>query len=247
MKQIIGAPLHLAAIGFWQPTEGENAAPEANLLGARARGRASQLTLMFAEVLGQALAGSGINSEEVALIFGSALGEMERLIQLLTTLHGPTHDISPLRFQTSVHNASAGQISIALKNPNFSNSLAAGRNTVAMGFVEAAVWMHTRQTPLVLVLGDEAPPPELHVGSTYAPLAAAFAFLPEAIPAQPSATFQLVATPSASHNPEWADTPAIIGNPCRLLEPLVSWLRAGTMDRFELSSGGPTQYGIERR
>ncbi len=247
MKQIIGARLHLAAIGFWQPTEGGNTAPEGNLLGTRARGRASHLTLMFAEVLGQALAESQINPEEMALIFGSALGEMERLIQLLTTLHGPTHDISPLRFQTSVHNASAGQLSIALKNPNFSSSLAAGCNTVAMGFVEAAVWMQTRQTPLVLVLGDEAPPPELHPGSTYAPLAAAFAFLPEAIPDQPSATFQIVITPADSANTELPKIPNNLSNPCHLLEPLVSWLRAGTAGHFELSLGGPTQYGIERR
>lgn len=233
--------LHLAGMGFWMRAAAAHDLPTAAVLNARTRGRASLLTLMFAEVVAQAAAQGQLELGSFATIFGSAFGEMERLMQLLEGMNGPTKEVSPLRFQTSVHNTAAGQISIATKNTHFSTSLAAGCHTVAMGFVEASAWMQSQQMPLVLALGDEAPPAQLHQGEPYAPLAAAFAFVPAAT-ATPGLPRLRIAR-SQTENPPY---PGLQQNPCALLQPLTQWLSSGQAGVFSLSAAGNSAYCIER-
>lgn len=244
MPSAVLEPLCLVGVGFWERTVDGDGAPAAALLGARARGRASSLTLMFAEVAEQAARSAHFEWGQFASIYGSALGEMERLMQLLEGLHSARREVSPLRFQTSVHNAAAGQLSIATHNHNFSTSLAAGEHTVALGFVEAAAWMQCHQSELLLVLGDEAPPPTLHPGPSYPPLAAAFAFSPATRAPTEAPRLRLRREP-----PIRVDAPKgriLSHNPCEPLRPLMAWLAREPSDIFSLSNAGLSGYCLER-
>ncbi|MDX2019526.1 MAG: beta-ketoacyl synthase chain length factor [Deltaproteobacteria bacterium] len=233
--------LHLAGMALWTRDAGSEPLPAAAMLNPRARGRASLLTLMFAEVVGQAAAEAEFEHGSFATVYGSSFGEMERLIELLHSMQGSASEVSPLRFQTSVHNAAAGQISIASKNTAFSTSIAAGNNTVAMGFVEAVAWMKTYAQPLVLALGDEAPPARLHPGEPYAPIAAAFAFVPPSEARPEHARLQV-------HLNEAGGPPraGLVHNPCAVLQPLTAWLAAGSVGVFSLSGAAGSAYCIER-
>jgi len=241
MRDLIGEPLCLVGVGVWTRTAASEL-PPAELLGARTRGRASLLTLMFCEVIGQAIGSAAFDPSGFATIFGSAFGEMQRLIELLEGMQGQPSEVSPLRFQTSVHNAAAGQISIATKNKNFSTSVAAGQQTVAMGFVEAATFMASAKERLVLVLGDEAAPPRLHEGPAYEAVAAAFSFCPLALAPDTAIKLQLRRAHGASMN---SSTP-LAHNPCGILLPLVAWLNGDPKGSFSLSSPGMTGYCIDR-
>lgn len=240
MADVIGQALCLVGVGFWEPSADASVGPGAALLGARARGRASLLTLMFAEVVEKAARSARFSLSEVATIYGSAFGEMERLIQLLEGLGAPKSEVSPLRFQTSVHNASGGQLSIATHNPRFSTSLAAGRETVAMGFVEAAAWMACYDAELLLVLGDEGSPPRVHSGPSSPPLAAAFAFSPAR--SAPPEALRLTVERSPRAAMGLSEHRPLDANPCEPLRDLVGWLGRAPRDAFSLNEAGPTEY-----
>src|SRR5690606_32463675 len=94
----------------------EEIRPPALLLPTRPRGRASLLTRLFAELLGQLTdtAAAGTSRSDLPVIYGSALGEMTTTLALLDQL-GREEPLSPAGFQSSVHNTAAGVLSIALE------------------------------------------------------------------------------------------------------------------------------------
>jgi hypothetical protein len=151
----------------------EETRPEAQLLTARMRGRASLLTAMFANVAEQAARNAGLDARALPSLFGSAYGEMGTIRALLAQLSA-AGDFSPARFQASVHNTAAGQLSIALGNRSFSSSIAAGHDTLAMLWIEACAFLHDRPGRLLVACADEGASPELQPGLTYLPLAAAW-------------------------------------------------------------------------
>lgn len=145
-----------------------------SLLPLRARGRASPLTLMFAHVIEQAVAQAGADIHSLPIIYGSAYGEMTTTLRLLEMLHAGDGRLSPARFQASVHNTAAGQISIAQGNRCFTTSLAAGHETVAMCLVEAWSWLASHGEQVLVVCADEQAPSVLEPSAGYEPLAVAF-------------------------------------------------------------------------
>lgn len=147
--------------------------PDAQLLTPRMRGRASLLTAMFANVAEQAVRAAGLDARTLPSLFGSAYGEMGTIRALLAQLSA-AGDLSPARFQASVHNTAAGQLSIALGNRSFSSSIAAGHDTLAMLCIEACAFLEDQPGQLLVVCGDEGASPELQPGLDYPPLAAAW-------------------------------------------------------------------------
>jgi hypothetical protein len=79
--------------------------------------------------------------------------------------------LSPLRFQTSVHNAAAGQISIALQHRGFATSLAAGDDTFLMALIEAQSWIDCHGGDVLVVVADEALPEPFAQEHLISPLA----------------------------------------------------------------------------
>ena len=156
--------------GAPQPTA---ARPAAQLLPARMRGRASLLTAMFAEVVAQAAQAAGVDPAGLPAVFGSAYGEMGTTLHLLEQLRAPGAQLSPAKFQASVHNTAAGQLSIALHNPRFSTSLAAGHATVPMALLEACAWLAAHPGQVLVAWAEEGASAVLQPDACYAPLAAA--------------------------------------------------------------------------
>jgi Beta-ketoacyl synthase, N-terminal domain len=181
----VSAPIFVRGVGVWTPEAptlaqflaGERSAapmrPAAELLPPRMRGRASPLTAMLANVVEQATRSAGVDPAELPSVFGSAYGEMQTTLCLLQQLWA-AESLSPAKFQASVHNTAAAQLSIALGNRSFSTSLAAGHDTLAAVLLEASAWLARHPGLLLVACGDEAPSEALQPGLSYSPLAAAF-------------------------------------------------------------------------
>ena len=139
----------------------EGDTPDASLVPARQRRRASLLSKAFAHAYAEALQVSGVAAPEVASVFGSALGEASTMIGLLDQMWSEAAMLSPMKFATSVHNAASGLLSIATENRGFTTSLGADFDTPAMALMEGLGLVAARRTPVVVCCGDEAPPDEL--------------------------------------------------------------------------------------
>jgi hypothetical protein len=182
----VNEALEVLGVGVWTPlypslqaflsgrAESSASRPDTQLLNARMRGRASLLTLMFANVVEQASAAAGLARSELPTIFASAYGEMGTTLSLLDMLNAEDGRLSPAKFQASVHNTAAGQISIADRNRSFSTSLAAGHDTVAMALIEAWAWLAHSPGRVIVACADEAAPRVLAGDRAFAPLAAAW-------------------------------------------------------------------------
>lgn len=178
--------MHVGALALWSSDYAHVAAwhagqrrsqaeaPPAELLPIRARGRASLLTRMLVEVVSQVGSDGQIELAELPLIIGSGFGEMETTVQLLQMMSTGDGALSPARFQASVHNTGAGQISIAASCRGFSSCLAAGDATSAAVLAEAHAWLSTHAGQVIVAVADETLPTffsEREHG--YGPLAAA--------------------------------------------------------------------------
>lgn len=161
--------LYVRAIALWTPrfpsaeawhgrAAVEPSTPPAHLLGARARGRASMLTRMITEVVTVAGATAELDLAVAPLLVGSAFGEMDTTAQLLAMMSEGDGALSPARFQSSVHNAAAGSISIATGNQRFSTCIAAGYATTAALLVEARALLADRGGDALVVMADEQLP-----------------------------------------------------------------------------------------
>lgn len=171
--RIVPGHVWVEAVGFWAPgyphlralltgaPDPELRRPPATLLPARARGRASLLTRMFAEVYEQIAPPERSGQRGgLPLVCGSALGEMSTTLALLDQL-ARGESLSPAGFQASVHNTAAGVISIALGDRSFSTALAAGADTWAMSLLEAMAWLSVHGGRVAVLVADEDSPTRL--------------------------------------------------------------------------------------
>lgn len=244
----MSAPLYVHAVAVWSPEypdaaallEGRRAAspaePAAELLPRRVRGRASLLTAMLADVVGHAASAGGADLARVPLIVGSAFGEMDTTVQLLQMMSSDDGALSPARFQASVHNAGAGQISIATGNTAVSSCLAAGPATSAAALLEAHALLAGAAGPcddlaaraggeVLVAVADEALPEFFADEERYGSLAVALllrARAEGALAALSQPAF-LPAPPTAPHDgclAEFASHPAapLLGLACAVLE-----------------------------
>jgi hypothetical protein len=176
--------LHVRAMAVWTPrfpsfdawrtrAASEPAIATASVLGARARGRASMLTRMISEVATTATQAAGVELARVPIIVGSAYGEMEITTQLLAMMHEGDGALSPARFQSSVHNAAAGLLSITTGNQGFSSCLAAGDATTAALLFEVEAWLAEHGGDALVIMADERLPEHFAHNDAFEPAAAA--------------------------------------------------------------------------
>ncbi|MBM4344629.1 MAG: beta-ketoacyl synthase chain length factor [Deltaproteobacteria bacterium] len=162
--------MRVLTVGVWLPGIADSAVwlsgahtdttapPLAAVLPPMTRRRCSVLTRALADVFAQVT--DRVDRAHVASVFASAYGETAVLGELLDQL-ALGEGLSPIRFSGSVHNAAAGQVSIVCENRAFTTSVAAGRDTVAMGLLEAQALLCDGAPQVAVVLGDVAPPPSL--------------------------------------------------------------------------------------
>lgn len=146
--------------------------PAAALLPTRVRGRASLLTRILAEVVGQVSAATP-EANQVPIVFGTAYGETALTAQLLKMMVDGDGKLSPARFQCSVYNAAVGQVSIATQNRAFSTVISSGAETVAASLVEAFAWIATEGGHVLVAVADESPAEALSATQRFAPLGCA--------------------------------------------------------------------------
>lgn len=88
------------------------------------------------------------------VIFSSRHGDTERTQQLLTDLANG-EQLSPTAFSLSVHNAPLGLFTIVRQITAPSLALAAGKETLAHAWLEAATWLAQGAPQVLLVHADE--------------------------------------------------------------------------------------------
>lgn len=220
----MSAPVFVRGVGMWSGAPSSKV--EASLLPARMRGRASPLTSMFAAVVDEATREAGVDPARLPSVFGSAYGEMHTTASLLSQLWAAGGVLSPAKFQASVHNTAAAQLSIALHNPSFTTSIAAGHDTVAMSLIEALAWLAPNPGQLLVACAEEAPNEVLQPGVSYPPLAAAFVL--DNVAGQGSVRLAL----SSAH-----DVDAAHGNPVQPAIELARAIRAGETATVSVGRG----------
>ncbi len=112
------------------------------------------------------------------IVVGSAFGELTTLVAMLDERERDGL-LSPLHFQNSVHNAAAGQLSIAHGNKTPSTSLAAGNDTVAMVLLEAMTLLALGGDEVIAIVADEPLPQSIRPGHRATAIAAALVLAPE--------------------------------------------------------------------
>jgi hypothetical protein len=169
-----------ASPGVWcaQTFDPEATRPEASLLVGPLRRRATPLTRMSVEAMGQAATMAGSDLTTLPSVWATAHGEHSVAIDLLAMMRRDEGRVSPTKFHNSVHNTASGYASIATGNRALSTTLTGGAELVVSALVEATCMLETLDRDLVLVLGDEALLPPFERSDARWPLAIAFALSP---------------------------------------------------------------------
>ena len=172
---------HVLGMGLWMPgfpdaaswlsgraVEGADS-PNAQ---SKQRRRSSLLVNMVADVAAQASAAAGVPLSRLRVVVGSAFGELTTLVEMLEERERDGL-LSTLRFQNSVHNSAAGQLSIASKNKAAAMSMAAGNDTVAMVLLEAMTLLALGGDEVLAIVADEPLPAAIWPGLQTPQVAAA--------------------------------------------------------------------------
>jgi hypothetical protein len=113
-------------------------------------------------------------------VFCSRHGEFDRTVSLLRSI-AAREPVSPADFSLSVHNALAGLLSIATRNPRGHTAIAAGPDSFGFGMLDGALCLATESDEKVLVVYFDTALPEIYgdVGDDRAaPLALALLLAP---------------------------------------------------------------------
>lgn len=136
--------------------------PQGNILPAVERRRASFTIKLAVDVAKEALDHSGMNPEDLALVFASSNGDTNTIHQICEALATPERFVSPTRFHNSVHNAAAGYWSIASGSMKPSTSICAWDDSFSAGLLEAATQCTTENLPVLLAVYDSPFPEPLY-------------------------------------------------------------------------------------
>ncbi|MGA9573138.1 MAG: beta-ketoacyl synthase chain length factor [Lysobacterales bacterium] len=169
--------LDIAGIGIWSPFFSDwqafcnginngnwqtNTPLKPSLIPAKELRRAPQSVKMAMEVLGQACAMLPEDSRKAAVVFSSAMGDIQITDYLCRILAETPRLVSPTRFHNSVHNAATGYWSIASHTHAPTNAVSALSYSATMAFLEAAVQAAEEELPVLLVSQEMAAPAALH-------------------------------------------------------------------------------------
>jgi hypothetical protein len=234
-----------------QPVEGAevpNAAAAAKL-----RRRSSLLVNMVTDVASQASAQAGVPLSRLRIVVGSAYGELATLVEMLDERERDGL-VSPLRFQNSVHNAAAGQLSIVHGNKTPATSLAAGNDTVAMVLLEAMTLLALGGDEVVAIVADEPLPQSIRPGHHASAIAAALVLAPDtaggAGPGSAPGTLSLGVLEDLRQTdaaPPAAERPLEIDGPSAAILPLIAALGQGRSGRIEVSPTEDPRWSIALR
>jgi hypothetical protein len=206
---------------------------------SKQRRRSSLLVNMVADVAAQASADAGVPLSRLRVVVGSAFGELTTLVEMLEERERDGL-LSPLRFQNSVHNSAAGQLSIASKNKAPAMSLAAGNDTVAMVLLEAMTLLALGGDEVLAIVADEPLPQAIRPGHVTAAVAAALVLAPDG-DASARAVLDDLRQVQA---PATLDRPQEVDGPCLAILPLITALGHGRSGRVNVSPAEDPRWSI---
>ena len=133
------------------------AAPDLGYVEPMARRRLSRIARAVLDCAGRCDSRSG----DLKLVVASRHGEVARTLSLLDDLAAGA-ELSPTAFSLSVHNATAGLLSIIRRNRAAISAVAAGEETFGWGLLDAyAAHKASPDEPVLYLYGDDALPAEL--------------------------------------------------------------------------------------
>ena len=211
---------------------------------SKQRRRSSLLVNMVADVAAQASADAGVPVSRLRVVVGSAFGELTTLVAMLEERERDGL-LSPLRFQNSVHNSAAGQLSIANKNKAPAMSLAAGNDTVAMVLLEAMTLLALGGDEVLAIVADESLPHSIHPGHLSPAISAALVLAAEGESA-PGASPALAVLEDLRQTPSPAavERPQEVDGPCLAVLPLIAALGQGHNGQVNVSPGEDPRWSI---
>lgn len=256
----------VAGIGFWAPGWPDwssardslltGAAPRSDaplrptpaVLAAAERRRAPAPVLLACEVAVQASAASGLDPAGLRSVFASSYGDLAITDYMCSTLATAPHELSPVRFHNSVHNAPSGYWTIAAGCHAASTALSGWNASFGAALLEAAVQLQTEQEPVLLVAYDtESLGPLVEVSPSTPLFALALVLLP--ISARRSDGMRLRLHCAAGANPATALPAGFEGleqNPmARGALPLLHALACAAPTTLDLASGENAHLQVE--
>ncbi|UCE64526.1 MAG: beta-ketoacyl synthase chain length factor [Nitrospirota bacterium] len=145
--------------------------------------RSSEVVRWSLRAAEEAMRQAQLKPDALATVFASSGGETEILHKICLALNTSERAISPTLFHHSVHNASAGYWSIGVQSQLPSSSLSCYDSSFCGGLIEAATFVCSHQTPVLLVAYDIPPPPPLYAARPLSgPFAVAFVMSPAPLP-----------------------------------------------------------------
>lgn len=132
--------------------------PDAAILPAAERRRASAAIRTSLSVASQAIRNAGVEASEVATIFATSDCDAENLNHLCEALAAPQPEVSPTRFHNSVQNAPAGYWTIASGCTQSSSTVNSYDWVIAQGLLEAAA-MAVSESRTVMFVAHDLPLP----------------------------------------------------------------------------------------
>jgi len=237
--------LQLLGIGTWSPSfanwqafrgglangqwpDDVRLAPER--IPPRERRRAPMLVKMAIEVMDQACTMASLEPDDVAVVFSSAMGDMDITDYMCSTLADNPALVSPTKFHNSVHNAAPGYWSIATGAFCPATAVSAFEYTSPTALLEGAVQAAEESTPVLVVTQEVAAPATLmDICPAEVPFASALLLAPAAFHESPLATMTVSAEPQAVDwpAPDSRLPPAFAGNMSARLLPLLTALAHG--------------------
>ena len=198
--------LQLIGLGTWSPKHGSweefctgtqaddwpnEVKLQPGLIPPRERRRAPQLVKMAIEVMDQACKMAAVEPDEIAVIFSSAMGDMQITDYICSALAQTPKLISPIKFHNSVHNAAPGYWSITTGAFCPASAVSAFEYTPTMAFLEACIQAVEEQTPVLCVTEELAAPPTImDICPSEIPFSAAFLLAPANFSASPLASIE---------------------------------------------------------
>lgn len=128
------------------------------VLPANERRRATALIRLAVSLAEEAVRDSVHPPDSVATVFSSIEGDRDMADSICRALSESGKPVSPTHFHNSVHNAAAGYWAIASGSRQCSTSVAAGKDSFALGLIEAATIARSNMSPVLLIACDTAAP-----------------------------------------------------------------------------------------
>jgi hypothetical protein len=230
-------------VATWLSGRGVEGADTPNAQSKQRR-RSSLLVNMVADVAAQASAQAGVPLSRLRIVVGSAFGELTTLVEMLEERERDGL-LSPLRFQNSVHNSAAGQLSIAHKNKAPAMSLAAGNDTVAIALLESLTLLALGGDDVLAIVADESLPQSIGPGPVTSAVSAALVLAADGM-AAPGSQPPLAVLEDLSQTPASGavDRPQEVDGPCAAILPLIAALGRGREGRVAVSPTEDPRWSI---